>query len=135
MPRAGSTGASPPNPCKDCEYREVSTGRPILERLIYEKPEFRNPTNASFLKSRLSKSERDQLVGLMEETVAAWDATVQGSEFNDDLKRLSLPAVFDLLMSGLYAWWLHNPADGTMRRKAFLHRPRREERGLAFFPA
>lgn len=82
----------------------------MLEHLIYSKSGFLNPP------------PDDARLQLLVACARAWIRTVDASPLTDDLKRhAGLPALFDLMMSGLYAQTLFNPAARELSRQGFVH--------------
>lgn len=102
--------AGPPTPCKGCEFLPECHTYPVLEQLIYSRNGFLNPP------------PDDAQMQLLVASARAWIATVDASDLTDDLKRhAALPALFDLMMSGLYAQTLFNAGTRELRRKGFVH--------------
>lgn len=100
----------PSTPCRGCEFLPECPTYPVLERLIYSRPGFQNPP------------PDDARMQLLVACTRAWIRTIEASDLPDQLKRqAALPALFDLLMSGLYAQTLFDSARNELRRQGFVH--------------
>lgn len=115
-------------PCYGCEYRPDCAAYDALNELIYSKPGFTTPEmTAKFL----SPDKAAQLLDLLARCVARWLNTVDSSDLPDHLNAVSLPALFDVLMSGLYAAVLYDDEADLMSREAFVHE---NSETWAYFP-
>lgn len=116
-------------PCHDCEFRPECRAYEVLGKLIYLKPGFAKPE--ATVQSLAPEKARRVLV-LLDECVETWLATVAQGDLDDDLRSLSLPALFDVLMSGLYAAMLYDHRSDRLLREAFVHES--AEGAWAYYP-
>ena len=105
-------------PCRDCEYLNECAAYEALDELVYSKPGFNKPEmTAKFLVPDKAR----EILGLLGECVETWIATVRNADLPTELRRLSLPALFDVLMSGLYGALLYDEQAKALRKRGFLH--------------
>jgi hypothetical protein len=111
--------APPANtPCNNCEYLSGCSAYSALRALVYTKPGFLKPEmTAKFLGAAKAKVVLD----LLPQCVAAWLATVERADLEAELKDVSLAALFDVLMTGLYGTVVFEDARGPIGRQAFVH--------------
>ena len=118
MTRASQLDPPRKTPCFDCRYQPDCGAYEALSDLIYTKPGYSRPEmTAKFLPGDKAR----ELLALLVDCVDAWVTTVEASDLSDGLRRLSLPALFDLLMSGLYAAMLYDDDADQLKREAFVH--------------
>lgn len=105
-------------PCRDCQYLDECAAYEALEELVYSKSGFTNPEmTAKFLAADKAR----EVLDLLGQCVETWIATVRDADLPSELRRLSLPALFDVLMSGLYAALLYDEQAEELSKRGFNH--------------
>jgi hypothetical protein len=111
--------APPTNsPCHGCEHLGDCEAYKTLSRLIYSKPGYAKPEMAA---KYLPPPKARAVLDLLGRCVSTWMATVASADLDERLKRLSLPALFDVLMSGLYATVLFAGPGARPTKSALIH--------------
>jgi hypothetical protein len=124
------TRQPPPNtPCRECEFLEECAAYEALDVLVYSKPGFTKPEmTAKFL----GKEKAREVLSLLGQCVDTWIKTVRDANLPAELRQVSLPALFDVLISGLYAAVLYDEEARQLRKPGFTHIG--ADGGWRFFP-
>ncbi len=88
----------PPTPCFGCEFRPTCDAFPILDEAIYSNPSFRR---SALTLNFLDREASVATVALLRSIVAKWVATARMRP--DIPMEIVYPALFDFMISGLYA--------------------------------
>lgn len=100
-----------------------------MDVLVYSKPGFARPEmTAKFLGEQKAR----EVLSLLGQCVDTWLETVRNADLPANLRRVSLPALFDVLMSGLYAAMLYDENSQRLRKPGFTHKG--ADGGWRFFP-
>jgi hypothetical protein len=105
-------------PCHGCDHLATCKAYDTLSKLIYAKPGYSKPEIAA---KYLQPDKALAVLDLLNRCVEAWISTVAGASLDADLERLSLSALFDFLMSGLYATMLTSDDAGHIPKRGFIH--------------
>jgi hypothetical protein len=123
-----SSPVPPSTPCDGCAYRPDCAAYEVLDKALYSKASFRRPPAPT---SFLPQAVAQQTVAGLKNIAHTWLATADSLEHQPDT--IVLPALFDFLLSALYAQWLFGFGERTPQRPALLH-PRVDGGADAYFP-
>lgn len=135
MPASESPSAqadTPPNPCRDCEYNQDCAARVVLDDLVYGKPGFRRPQGATFLNVVMPPETVARVASELDRIVEAWLSTVAAVDA-PSLTSCAHSALFDYLVSGLYAAIAFDASTGRMVKEAYVHETD-DGRLIGFYP-